>query len=217
MAHLKKSLLWLPACGIVLFIALYFFAAFLYPGGTAFDHNSVGYSHLANFWCDLMDSTTYSGMTNPARIYALAGTILLPTTLMPFWLFVPSLFNGSQLAGSITRGFGVLAMASASSVPFAHDLMVNFTSFFVAIAFAATAFGLLRGKQFFLFALALVPIALFVANYLMWSFAYELKFMPAVQKSAFILLCIWIVISMRRIWSEATRPGTRRFQYSARA
>ena len=84
---MKRIFSLLPVFGIGSFLILYFYAAELYPGGTRIDPASIGFSHLKNFWCDLLDSTSYSGSANPGRPYALIATILLPLSLIS-WHFM---------------------------------------------------------------------------------------------------------------------------------
>jgi hypothetical protein len=55
---------WSPVAAVGAFIALYWQAASMYPGGTREHHETRGYSHLSNYWCDRLDHVSYSGSTN---------------------------------------------------------------------------------------------------------------------------------------------------------
>lgn len=192
---MKRLFSLLPIIGVAGTLCLYFWAASLYPGGTRFDHNSIGYSHFRNFWCDLTDAITYSGQYNPGRPYALAGTVLLPTLLIPFWLSIPILFSSSDKNRSVVKYAGSLAMVLAAFMPIAHNLIINLSSVLVVIAFVGAVIGLIKAKRYFLILTTVLAISFCAVNYAMWVTQYRLDLMPIVQKLAFLssLSCVVII------------------------
>jgi len=202
---IRQNLHWLPYFGILAFLALYFYASALYPGGTQFDHSTLGYSQLGNFWCDLLDEVTYSGSKNPGRPYALTATIVLPTTLTVFWFFVPALFSWPDWQRWAVRALGCTSMVLAVFIftP-AHDYVINLASLMGFAAFTAVQIGLIRNKEFLLLASASVAILFGLTHFFMWRTGFRLDQMPIVQKFAFLSFFIWIGLTTRRM-QEALR------------
>src|SRR5689334_15897645 len=110
---MNRRLASLPYFGIFTFLGLYVYACSLYPGGTKFDQSTLGYSQLGNFWCDLLDTVSYSGKQNPGRPFALAATLILPFSLIFFWYYVPTLFKGAAFKKRVVQVTGCLSMALA--------------------------------------------------------------------------------------------------------
>ena len=185
---------WLPVAGIGAFIALYFYAASIYPGGTRLNHQIRGYSHLSNYWCDLLDSVSYSGNINRGRPFAIFATIILPLSLVPFWLQVTLLFQNRSVWRSIVRIAGPASMLLSTLIFTSnHDLVINIASVLGFVAFMATMLGLAGMKRAVLVTLALVPAGLALANYIMWQTGLFLNAMPMIQKAAYASFFIWII------------------------
>ncbi|MBJ6802688.1 hypothetical protein [Geomonas propionica] len=191
---------WLPVAGGCAFIVLYLFAASMYPGGTRVDHHTQGYSHMSNYWCDLLDSVSYSGDINHGRPIAVLATVILPLSLVPLWLQVPLLFHAPSVARSIVRIAGPVAMVLSTLVftPM-HDFAINLAALFGLVAFATTIWGLARMKRAALVCIGLVPMLLGITNYIMWQTGSFLNVMPMVQKAAYGSMFIWIIAVSRTI------------------
>lgn len=191
---------WLALAGIGAFIVLYFYAAALYPGGNRFDHRVQGFSHLANYWCDLLEQVAFSGSTNPGRPFAILATVLLPLSLVPFWIQVPVLFRPSSVLQPLVRIAGPAAMMFSILVFSArHDLAINIASVFGFIALTSTLLGLVSMRRAALAALTLVPLGLAGVSYLMWQTGDFPGVMPVVQKMAFAAFFLWIAAASRAI------------------
>lgn len=194
---------WLPVAGIGAFIALYFYASSLYPGGTRLNHQIRGYSHLSNYWCDLLDRVSYSGDINRGRPFAVFATIILPLSLVPFWLQVTLLFQNRSVWRPIVRIAGPASMLLSTLVFTAnHDLVINIASVLGFVAFMATMLGLAGMKRAALVTLAQVPAGLALANYIMWQAGLFLKAMPMIQKAAYSSFFIWIIAGSCAILQE---------------
>lgn len=200
---------WLPAAGVGAFIALYLYAASMYPGGTQAHHEIHGYSHLSNYWCDLLDRVSYSGDINRGRPFAVLATIILPLSLIPLWLQVSVLFrDGSglhrlvQVTGSASMVFSTLVFTSV------HDFAINVSSILGFVAVVATMLSLSgKKRRAALNGVALLSMILGVTNYLMWQTGKFLWVIPLVQKAAFASFFVWIVattIAIRRMLTTYT-------------
>jgi hypothetical protein len=193
----------IPLVGVACFLAFYFSAAAIYPGGTEGDHQSAGYSHLWNFWCDLLHPVSYSGVMNGGRPFALAGTIALPLSLIPLWLLAPLLFLRRSALDPFVRAAGVLAMVLASLVwtPF-HDLSIEGSSLFGFGAFIAAELGFLRAGRRRLFAVGIAPVLFGAATFLMWKTGAGAVAIPLVQKAAYATFLVWIVVVSRSLQGQ---------------
>lgn len=58
---------------LVISVILIVIAAQIYPGGSLFDKNSIGFGWSKNFLSNLFASTAINGSENPGRIWALIG------------------------------------------------------------------------------------------------------------------------------------------------
>jgi hypothetical protein len=191
---------WVPVAGVGAFIALYLWAASMYPGGTSFDHQTRGWSHLSNYWCDLLDRFSYSGAINPGRPFAILATVVLPLSLIPLWLQVPLLFGTGSISCWIVRIAGSTSMAFSTLVfTQLHDVIIHFASTFGFIAFVATTLRLAQIGRTLLVSIALFSIGLGVTNYIMWQTTSLLWAMPMVQKAAYVAFFIWIIATSHAI------------------
>ena len=197
---------WLPLVGVGLFVAAYFYAASLYPGGTQFDLYTVGYHHLANYWCDLLSGISYSGAVNPGRPVAIAATVILPLSLIPLWVEIPRLFGRGSRLRRLSQVTGCISMLATALVftPL-HDAVIHVGSVTALCALLAIEAGLARAGRTELCWLGVVAAGAGVANYVMWSGGLLTWAMPGVQKAAGLALFVWVVLLVRAVVREHTR------------
>jgi hypothetical protein len=185
---------WLPVAGVGTFITLYWQAASLYPGGTRAHREIRGYSHLSNYWCDLLDRVSYSGSINHGRPFAVLATIILPVLLVPFWLQVPILFRDDPGLRRLVQATGPASMVLSTLIfTSLHDFAVNVASILGFVAVVATICGLVGKRCAALIGVALLSMIFATTNYLMWQTSTFLWMMPMVQKAAFASFFIWII------------------------
>jgi len=195
---------WLPTIGVAGFLLAYAYAAAVYPGGTRVDAHTVGYSHLANYWCDLLGAVAYDGRPNPGRPVALAATVALPLTLAPLWFSLPVLFGASDgrsraLAATV-RGAGVIALCAAAVVftPW-HDAAINIGAVAGSVAGIAALAGLVRGKQWMLAGVGFAAAGAATLNYVLWATGTAPDITPIAQKGAYAVVLAWAVIAIRTL------------------
>ena len=197
---LHHRLAWVPVAGVVASVMCYLYAASLYPGGTRADHTTRGYSHMSNYWCDLLDQVSYSGDVNAGRPFAVLATIVLPLSLIPLWIRAPLLFPEESSSRRIVRVTGPAAMVlSALVFTSLHDLVINVASVLGFICFVATTLGLARSRRLALAGLGLIPLGLGLVNWVMWQTGWLLEAMPAIQKMAYASFFAWVVATNRTI------------------
>jgi hypothetical protein len=192
----RKKNYWLltPSCGTIVFVILYITATFFYPGGSQIDKNSIGFSLINNYWCNLLNDTAINGSLNPAKPIALAGLIVLCLTLAIFWIMFPKHINQGKAINFSIQISGILSMAIAFLLftNLDHDLVTNLSSLFGILATSGTVLGLHRIKWYGLFAFGLINFLLVGLN----SYVYYEKdliiYLPVIQKISFASFLIWV-------------------------
>ncbi len=201
---MRRNFVLIPNLGILLSVSLYFYAATLYPGGQAFNKAALGYSHINNFWCDLFDQVTYSGLVNPARPYVLLATLILPISLVFFWLSIPKLFKINKYISYFVQVCGCLAMLFMSLIfTKFHNNVLNYAALFGFAALLTTQIALFKSGERKLMIISTLSILLLLANFLMWRAEFELPLMARVQKCAFLSFFIWVWVASIKIHKKS--------------
>ena len=186
---------WLaPLLGVFAFAVLYVVAACVYPGGTRADPTLPGFSFVHNYWCDLLDATTYGGHANDARPVARAAMIVFCAGLAVLWMAAPRLFGRAERRAWVVRLAG---LGSAAVIPWVgmgfHDLAVQAAGVLGGAAFVTTLTAL-PAEQGFLRRSGLGVLALIAVNYFIWETRIGIGALPLVQKVAFAAVLAWVVV-----------------------
>jgi hypothetical protein len=105
------------AASVVAFVAFFYAAACAYPGGTHFDHASVGHDLWRNTLCDVTRTTALDGRPNGAACtLARIAMIVLAGGLGLFFALVPRLFRARARTAAVVRALGALASFGAVAV-----------------------------------------------------------------------------------------------------
>lgn len=182
----------MPLVGIFAFAVLYLGATALYPSG-GFANPDLGYPHLQSYWCDLLHAFAPTGEANPGRPLALLATWILPLSLIPFWLAVPTLFHPRSRFGLLAQVSGCVAMFGATLVwTSLHDQVLNLVAVCGFTAWLTTVLSVDRARHRTLVWGAVVAGGLTLTNYMLWATAQWIGVIPTVQKLAFLALFVWI-------------------------
>jgi len=188
----------LPLAGVALFLGAYIFAAAVYPGGTSLDAHTVGYTHLADYWCDLLAPVACNGHRNPGRPIALVATVVLPISLAPLWFALPTLFgpDGRRTPPAVVRGAGGIALLAAALVftPL-HDAAITAGAAAGLLAGIAAVLGLLRGRRWMLVGGGVLVGGVAAMNYALWATRTLPDLIPIVQKGAYIGMLAWALLA----------------------
>ncbi len=183
-----------PTFGTILFVCFYLGATLYYPGGSQIDKNSIGFSWINNYWCNLLNDQAINGQQNPAKPIAVTGMFVLCVTLTIFWFLFPKLIAlkkalklSIQVSGIISMIFAFLLFTNIN-----HDLVTNLASFFGLIATFGTFIGLYQKKWNRLFFVGLLNILLVVLNNYVYYTKGLIIYLPVIQKITFATFLIWI-------------------------
>jgi len=102
------------------FVGFWAAATVLYPGGTWSDRTRVGESFFGNFFCDLTQPISLSGVANPvgSRL-AQCGMLLFAGALFGLFWVVPWHFASGSRAQPWVRGLGAASVLAFVAVPLA--------------------------------------------------------------------------------------------------
>lgn len=197
----RKALLSIPLWGFVLFSLMYIIAAYLYPGGSADDPVSKGFSIRHNYWCNLLNDPAINGEPNPGKIFAIAGMVFLSSGLIVFWYSLPVFLNGSKLIGKALRFSAALTAVFIGLLPgpWSHDMITNLASGTGLIAVICTLILLKNCHWWFLFSFGIVNILLVALNNYFYYSTDLIRYLPVLQKVSFLSFIMWLVAIVIRI------------------
>jgi hypothetical protein len=210
--------------GFVVFMAV---AMQLYPGGNWLDRAAPGHRFFHNFFCDLTQPVSLSGVNNRlGSAFAQVGMWCFALALGGFFWLLPLHFTGrvSRRAAVWVRGLGVSAVLGVALVPLLpsqrfghfHGLLVLSAGGLGIVAALVAVIALCRAQGPARFLGRLGALALAVAAFDAVLFACHRNdsaptplLIPAAQKVAAMLLSAWIVgvacYALRRAQPSVTR------------
>ncbi len=204
----KLALPLIPVWGSIVFSLLYFLATLYYPGGSAFNRDTKGFSWANNYWCNLLDGKAINGQPNSAQPVAWVAMLVLCFTLTYFWWIFPRYTTLRRYTKAMIRVSGLLAMGVGILLftRIDHDLITNLASLLGLIATVGTFTGLYKNGWKGLFLFGVLNILLVIANnFLYYNEAY-ISYLPLVQKITFASFLAWICcISFRMRRAEYQR------------
>ncbi|MEO7048096.1 MAG: hypothetical protein ABI091_22550 [Ferruginibacter sp.] len=194
MNKLKPNFILTPILGTIIFIVLYFIATLYYPGGSQVDKNSIGFSWINNYWCNLLNENAMNGQHNSAKPIAMTAMCTLCLSLSFFWIFFPQQIRTGKIVKRLIQISGTLSMLVAFFLftNINHDLITDVASFLGLIATIGTFIGLYKTKWFGLFAFGLLNILLVGLNNYVYFTKGMIIYLPVIQKISFVTFLIWI-------------------------
>lgn len=167
-------------------------ATFYYPGGSNVNKTTIGFDWLNNYWCDLTGELAKNGETNSARQIALTAMIILCSSLVVFWFYVPRLFSDIKF-NQIIRYAG---MTSMTVVIFLftgfHDTVIIIAGTLGIAALTGVFIGLYKNNLTKLFYYGAFCLGLMLFNYFIYETSFLLSLLPIIQKATFVLFLLWI-------------------------
>jgi len=178
--------------GIIVSVLLLLIATMVYPGGSLFDKESVGFDWSKNFISNLFGAKAVNGADNPSRIWADAGMVFLSLSFAIFFI-VFSKKIPAKGAANIIKYFGAGGMLfTLLIVTPLHDLMVTIASTMHLVSiFYITVFVLKSGLHLLKFVCIICLLIFYYTLYLYGSGHYGL--LPVMQKLTFISTVILIL------------------------
>jgi len=193
--------------GLAGFVGFWAGAMALYPGGTFREPKHKGQSFFGNFFCDLAQPVSLSGVANPvgSRL-AQCGMLSFAIALWAaFWIASSLVAPGGarswlrRLASLSVLTFVVVSLAPSELFGSMHAVLALFAGAFGIAAMLLAVRGLSRAKGSARVLAGLGALALAVGAFDSVIFVHHLgdvapppSLVPAVQKVAAILLGLWM-------------------------
>lgn len=171
--------------GVVISLVLMMIAISVYPGGSMFDKNSVGFDWSTNFISNLFATKALNGAENPSRIWAYIGMIILPLSYAIFFINISKKLPDKK-AGNMIKYLGIANVLCMSLIvtPL-HDLMLNISiTLFWTCIIIITVFILKTRLHLFKF-LCIVCLVIFYYSIYLWAIS-DWDLLPTMQKLNFI-------------------------------
>jgi hypothetical protein len=183
-AFWRQGVFRLVAIACVLFVLLTAVAMLFYPGGTASNPTTSGYSFFTNFFSDLGLTQTRTGQPNTASAILFVTALTLAGAALAVFFIVFAQFFAHSTAGKILSGLGALCGVFAGLC-------------FIGVAFTPANLATKAHIQFVLWAFEAFPIAaLFYTAAILQERKYPKRF--ALVFGAFtILLVLYLGLMMR--------------------
>jgi len=171
--------------GVIISVSLLLIAATVYPGGSLFEKNSIGFDWTKNFISNLFASKAVNGSDNPSRIWADAGMIFLSISFAIFFINFSKKIPQKNAANVIKYlGAGNMLFNFLIVTPL-HDLMVTIAStLFLVSLFYITVFILKSRLLLFKFACIICLLIFYYTLYLYGSGHWD--YLPIMQKVTFV-------------------------------
>lgn len=183
----------LTVSGIVVFVLLYFLAAYYYPGGSNFDAHQVGFRWSTNYWCELLGFNAKNGEYNTARPIGLSGMVILSISISFFWFYIPTLIPQKKWMNTLLSFSGIMSMlCSAFIFSHFHDLFIYLAVIFGTIAFGLTLNGLQKNQMTFYYIFGVSCLILILINNAIYLTDFLILYLPWIQKITFFVVFLWI-------------------------
>ena len=171
--------------GVVISLILMIIATSIYPGGSMFDKNSVGFDWTKNFISNLFATKALNGSENSSRIWACLGMIILPFSYAIFFINMSKKIPEKNAANILKYGGAVNILFMFLIVTPLHDLMLNISiTLFWTCIFIVTVFILKTRLHLFKF-FCVVCLVIFYYSIYLWATS-DWDLLPTMQKVNFI-------------------------------
>lgn len=173
-------------------LSLLYIAMMVYPGGSVFDKNAVGFDLTKNFISNLFGAKALNGSDNPARYWADAGMIFLAVSFAIFFMRFSEKIPQKSAANVIKyAGAGGMIFTFLIVTPL-HDIMVTIAStMFLLSIFYITVF-ILKSKLHFFKVLCVISMLIFYFTLYLFGFG-DLVYLPIMQKITYFSMIILIL------------------------
>ena len=185
----------ITSLGVALFFVFTLVAIALYPGGSQFHADSIGFSWRDNFWCELMVLETGYGKENPGGIFAIVATFFAGLAVSAFFYRLPLVCPTTALQSGIVR-FGTIICSFSALMLFSeyhHEMLLAFCiSGFITMLIALIV--LIENREYVAFSGGTAMFALTQLNLAFYYLSYYKEIQPNLQKITIILALAWVLL-----------------------
>lgn len=203
----RPQIVLLPAISILLYPLVYVYAAILYPGGSNFNQNSIGYQFQLNYWCELLAPVAKNGSPNPAQYIAMGGMIMLSLGLALLWWWLPAMLSLNNTGKRLVQISGIASMILVNFIFTQwHDAIINISGALGLIALSGLMLSLYRNKNSSMLIGSVICLLSFAANNYIYHTNNYIEALPAVQKISFALVLGWLLALNILLYKTINKP-----------
>lgn len=179
--------------GIIISLVFFIIAISIYPGGSMFDKNAIGFDRTKNFISSLFAAKALNGAENPSRIWACIGMILLPLSYAIFFVNMSKKISEKNVTVILKYAGAVNVLCMFLIITPLHDLMLNISiSLFWTCIFIITVYILKTKLHLFKF-LCVLFLAIFYYSIYLWA-TNNWDLLPTMQQLNFINSTLLILV-----------------------
>lgn len=187
-------MLYFPSYCVFVFLVLFVYCASLYPGSSQHDIHAKGFSWRHNYWCDVLDKSTYAETPNPARPWGILATLVLCAGTGYLFYLIPRAFESttSQLILITYLGIASMIVASLIFTPL-HNYVIAICSILALIALILVFQVLYQNTQWLLLYTGLLACLVMIGNNVIYYSRWGVEHLPWIQKVSILIIFAWIV------------------------
>ena len=179
--------------GILVFFLLHLAAVYYYPGGSQENNQSIGYSWLHNYWCDLMKTQAINLKQNHSSPYAIIGLMALCLSMILFFIQFANKMARDKFWQKLIKTTGILSMVFAMLISNRyHNYMIGVTSLFGLVALI----GIIKEiylSSFNGFKLSGIVVLILLGLNNVLYYTSHFTYLPLLQKNTFLVALIWVI------------------------
>lgn len=197
-----------PTAGLAVAFGLFLAAAFVYPGGTQWQADTVGFDCSRNFVCSLFAEQALNGEHNPARTLAIAALLLTCASLgVLFFAISRSTTSRRHRSAIEIAGIGTAVYTALVATPM-HDLVVSIGLGFGLVAFVSVLHLMWRERRRALVVWGIALVTLKVASAVSYYGDVRYDWLPVLQKLGIAVGVGWLLaVHYRRRLHETGSTG----------
>ena len=178
--------------GLIAFVALYIYASTLYDGGSKVDPHRKSWDWINNFWCDLIWPTTLQDEPNRASKWGItANFVLCFSFIFFFWAFALA-YPPSRSWYLVIGISGTIAMICTMLIfTKVHDAIMGVIILSAIPAVAGGIYGLISTEQQLALYWGAAALILVLINIYIFYTDHGERYLPFVQKIAFVAVIGW--------------------------
>ncbi|NJB70373.1 hypothetical protein GGR42_000835 [Saonia flava] len=193
--NMDKLFILTPISGILLFVFLYIIAAVNYPNVFNESQTSLKFSLWNNYLCDLLDIYTINGQHNSSRSIAILALIILCSSIILLWSFLPIIFSTKSINRQIMSVTGIVSLTTTLFLPYGHhDFFVHVAGLFAVPALISCFLELYKIGHYRLLSFGVLCFLVFLINYYVYETEIFIGILPVIQKITFLLFIGWFVL-----------------------
>ncbi len=178
--------------GLLTFIALYIYASIIYDGGSKVDPHRKSWDWINNFWCDLIWPTTLLDEPNRASKWGITANFVLCFSFILFFLAFAQVYAPGGYWPTIVSISGIVAMLCAMLIiTKLHDAIMAVIILSGIPAMIGLIYSLVVTQQTTALYWGSIALLLVLINIYIFYTHHGERFLPLVQKIAFVAVISW--------------------------